>query len=144
MYQNIYPSKSSRTGFQTFVLHYWALLCFTTTLFFFALLCFHSFASLLHKLCICTRCTSTHTNFLCTVYSYIFACIVLRSLKLPGATTFPNYNVMYLLSKNFELSEATTFSNDLNSFSMYCLFLYICLYSVEEPKASWSNNFSEL
>ena len=28
------------------------------------------------------------------VYSYIFVCIVLRSLKLPGATTFPNYNVM--------------------------------------------------
>ena len=35
-------------------------------------------------------------HFLCIVYSYIFACIVLRNLKLPGATTFPNYNVMWL------------------------------------------------
>ena len=38
----------------------------------------------------------TWRHFLCIVYSYIFACVVLRSLKLPGATTFPNYNVMWL------------------------------------------------
>ena len=29
IYQNTCPSKSSRTGFETFVLHYFALLCFT-------------------------------------------------------------------------------------------------------------------
>ena len=28
----------------------------------------------------------TWRHFLCIVYSYIFACVVLRSLKLPGAT----------------------------------------------------------
>ena len=32
---------------------------------------------------------------------------MLRSLKLPGATTFPNYNVMSPLSNIFKLSEET-------------------------------------
>ena len=40
-YQNIFPSTSSRTGFQTFVLHYCTLMLF------FALLCLHCFALLL-------------------------------------------------------------------------------------------------
>ena len=45
IYQNTCSSKSSCTSFQTFVLHYCALLCFTyLTLLFFAFHLFHCFA----------------------------------------------------------------------------------------------------